>query len=102
MTNAYQYIVLIGVAIADTSEETDEFVIVLITAHVSMVVLVCQERTVVQIIPQESGGREVGIACAEAVLVIIEVAVTDDGIEAMLVPLCIVARSQLEVLADAC
>ena len=91
MTDADQRIVLVGIAVTDTSEETNQLVIVHVTAHIGVVILIRQERTVVQIVPEECCGREVGIAGAEAVVLIIEVAVTYDGVETVLVPLRVVA-----------
>ena len=91
MTDADQCIIPVGIAVADTSEEADEFVIVSVTTHGSMIVLVGQERTITEVVPQESGSREVCVRRIEAVVLVVEITVTDDGVETMLVPLRVVA-----------
>lgn len=53
VADADECIVLVGIAIADTSEETNEFAVILITTHPSMVVLVINPRTVTEVVPEE-------------------------------------------------
>ena len=100
MTEADECVVAVGITIADTSEEAHELIVVHITAHISVMILIGQERTIVQVVPEESCGREVGVRGAEAVVLIIEIAVTHEGIETVIAPLCIVARGQFKVLVD--
>ena len=101
MTDADECVVAVGIAVADTSEEAHELVVIPVAAHRGVMVLVCQERAVAQVVPEEGRGREVGVRGIEAVVLIIEIAVAHDGVEAVVVPLGIVARGQFEVLLDA-
>ena len=95
MTDANQSIVFVGIAITDTTEETYQLTVVLVAAHPGVVVLVVDERTIAQVVPQEGGGREVLVAGVEAVALIEEITVTHDAVEAVLAPLGIIARGQL-------
>ena len=101
MTDADECVVAVGIAVADTSEEAHELVVIPVAAHRGVMVLVCQERAVAQVVPEEGRGREVGVRGIEAVVLLIEIAVAHDGVEAVVVPLGIVARGQFEVLSDA-
>ena len=100
MTDTDQRIILIGVAVTDTSEETDEFRVVLVTAHPSVVILIVDKRTVAQVVPQEGSGREVLVTCVESIVLVEEITVAHDTVEAVVTPLGIVARSQFQIFAD--
>ena len=91
MTEADESVVLIGIAIADTSEETHKLIVVSVAAHRGVVFLVCQERTVAEVVPQECCRREVCVAGSETVIDIIEIAVTHDAVETVITPLGIIA-----------
>ena len=71
MTDADKEIIAVIVAIAYTTEEADEFAVVLIRTHPCMVAFIGQERTILQVVPEISLGREVLVASIEAISYII-------------------------------
>ena len=48
-----------------------------------MAIFLLKQRTVAEVIPKEGKRREVAVACVEAVILVIEVAVTHESVDAV-------------------
>ena len=99
VADAEQGVVAVGVAVADTGEETNKGVIVCVRAHARMAVFFGQKRTQSQVVVEVSYRREVSVAGRETIVLVVEVAVTYQPFEAVFAPCMVVARSDFQSLA---
>ena len=96
-TDRKQYVVLIAEAVAYTSEETYELIIALVAAHTSLSIL--QVLTYTEVVVLEEVVQEVGVVSIEALVHRILIAVTYKCLKAVVAPLVLIGRGNLQVIS---